>query len=97
MKKLRQISGNIGLAAHNRGYAVNYFERIKELDIGDKIFYTYNGKIVEFEVESFGIIADTDWSKLEETKECKLTLVTCVEDKPEQRRFVQAKQIEKEN
>ena len=35
-------NGNIGLAGHNRGYEVNYFERIKELEKGDKIFYAYN-------------------------------------------------------
>ena len=37
-------NGNIGLAAHNRGYKVNYFENIKELNKGDKIFYYYNRK-----------------------------------------------------
>lgn len=84
------IEGNIGLAAHNRGYNVNYFSRIKELKKGDKIFYTYNGNELEFEVESYGIIAETDWSKLEKTKDTKLTLITCVENNPEQRRFVQA-------
>ena len=33
-------NGNIGLAAHNRGYPVNYFGRLKELQIGDEIKYT---------------------------------------------------------
>ena len=37
-------NGNIGLAAHNRGYKVNYFENIKNLKKGDKIFYYYNRK-----------------------------------------------------
>ena len=37
-------NGNIGLAAHNRGYRVNYFERIKELEKDDKIFYMYHRK-----------------------------------------------------
>ena len=35
-------NGNIGLAAHNRGYKVNYFEKIKNLEKGDKIFYSYH-------------------------------------------------------
>lgn len=90
------INGNIGLAAHNRGYNVNYFSNIKELELGDKIFYTYNGKTVEFEVKNIGIIAETDWSKLEKTKDTRLTLITCVEDKPELRRFVQAVKINME-
>ena len=34
-------NGNIGLAAHNRGYKVNYFENIKNLEKGDKIYYIY--------------------------------------------------------
>lgn len=88
--------GNIGLAAHNRGYKVNYFSRIKELGAGDKIFYTYNQEKIEFEVESYGIISETDWSKLENTKETRLTLITCVENEPEQRRFVQAVKIDME-
>lgn len=37
-------NGNIGLAAHNRGYKVNYFENIKKLAKGDKIYYYYNRK-----------------------------------------------------
>lgn len=37
-------NGNIGLAAHNRGYKVNYFENIKKLKEGDKIFYYFNRK-----------------------------------------------------
>jgi len=84
------IKGNIGLAAHNRGYKVNYFSEIKNLKVGDKIFYTYNGETVEFKIENFGIIAETDWSKLENTKDTRLTLITCVENEPNQRRFVQA-------
>ena len=35
-------NGNIGLAAHNRGYKNNYFENIKNLKEGDKIYYNHN-------------------------------------------------------
>ena len=87
------INGNIGLAAHNRGYNVNYFARIKELEKGDKIFYTYGGERLEFEVQEHGIISETDWSKLKNTEDTKLTLITCVENRPTQRRFVQAQKI----
>lgn len=83
-------NGNIGLAAHNRGYKVNYFEKIKELEIGDEIFYTYNGITKKYIVKIKTIIKDTDWSFLENTKENILTLITCVEDKPEYRRCIQA-------
>ena len=32
--------GNICLAAHNRGYPVNYFQNLKLLKKGDKIWIT---------------------------------------------------------
>lgn len=89
-EETQKAKGNIGLAAHNRGYDVNYFERIKELEIGDEIYYTYNGKTSVYIVESKTIIKDTDWTKLENTKDNKLTLITCVENQPQYRRCVQA-------
>ena len=87
-------TGNIGLAAHNRGYKVNYFENLKLLKENDLIIYTYNGKVTKYKVSQIGIIKDTDWSKLENTNEDKLTLITCLENEPEYRRFVQAIKIE---
>ena len=33
------LNGNVGLAAHNRGYPINYFSRLKELEVGDEIIY----------------------------------------------------------
>lgn len=83
-------NGNIGLAAHNRGYKVNYFQDLKLLQKGDLIIYTYNGSITKYGVNEIGIIKDTDWSKLEEDKQDKLTLITCLEDEPEYRRYIQA-------
>lgn len=82
--------GNIGLAAHNRGYKVNYFQDLKLLQKGDLIIYTYNGEISKYSVNELGIIKDTDWSKLETSNQDKLTLITCLEDEPEYRRYIQA-------
>ncbi len=82
--------GNIGLAAHNRGYKVNYFQNLKLLQKGDLIIYTYNGEISKYSVNELGIIKDTDWSKLESSSQDKLTLITCLEDEPEYRRYIQA-------
>lgn len=86
-------TGNIGLAAHNRGYPVNYFGRLKELQIGDEIIYTtvYGKRIYRVVIST--IIEDTDWSYLQETKENILTLITCVENQPEYRRCIQAVEI----
>lgn len=82
--------GNIGLAAHNRGYKINYFRDLKLLQTGDLIIYTYNGEISKYSVNELGIIKDTDWSKLESSSQDKLTLITCLEDEPEYRRYIQA-------
>lgn len=86
--------GNIGLAAHNRGYDVNYFSRIKDLKIGDKITYIVNDNKREYIVSLITIIDDTDWKNLENTNDNRLTLITCLENVPEKRRCIQA--IEKE-
>lgn len=83
-------NGNIGLAAHNRGYNVNYFSRIKELEIGDEIYYTYNGIRKKYIVNSKLIIKDTDWHMLENTEDNRITLITCVENEPQHRRCIQA-------
>ena len=89
-----RTAGNIGLAAHNRGYEVNYFEKIKQLKEGDEITYRYNEFKNTYIVTDNIIIKDTDWEHLEATDENQITLITCVENAPEYRRCVKA--IEKE-
>lgn len=80
--------GNVGLAAHNRGYTYNYFERLKELKNGDEIEYGYHGQVKRYQVEKQMIIKDTDWTNLENTEENRITLITCVENEPSYRRCV---------
>lgn len=87
-------SGNIGLAAHNRGYVVNYFQNIKKLREGDEIIYKYYDFEKTYIVSRNIIITDEDWSYLQQTEENAITLITCVENEPYYRRCVQA--IEKE-
>ena len=92
-----KTAGNVGLAAHNRGYQVNYFKDLKLLKQGDEIIY----KCMEFEkiyeVEKCRIIRDTEWKYLEQTEDNMLTLITCVENQPEYRRCIQAtEKIEEE-
>lgn len=82
--------GNIGLAAHNRGYQNNYFERLEELQNGDEIIYTYKGNERKFKVISKEYIKNTDWSNLVRCNINKLTLITCVKNQPEYRVCVQA-------
>lgn len=89
-------NGNVALAAHNRGYSVNYFARLKELEIGDEIIYTFQDTTKIYEIFSKDIIQDTDVEVLEETNENILTLITCVEDQPSLRRCLKAKEIKDE-
>lgn len=86
-------NGNVGLAAHNRGYQCNFFQKIKNLKIGDEIIYkTTNGKKV-YRVQTNKVIKETDWSYLENTKDNRITLITCEENRKEYRRCVQAVEI----
>lgn len=89
-------AGNVGLAAHNRGYSVNYFRDLKLLKQGDEIIYKHNQFEKIYEVEKCRIIKDTEWEFLEETEENMLTLITCVENQPEYRRCIQAVEKEEE-
>ena len=86
--------GNIGLAGHNRGYNVNYFQDLKLLQKGDEIKYTYNNFEKIYEVEKVRIIKDTELEYLENTEDNRLTLITCVENQPEYRRCVKKKKKE---
>lgn len=88
-----KYEGNVGLAAHNRGYKVNYFARLKELEKMDIIIYQYGDITRFYQIYENKIIQDTDWSYLEDTCCNTITLITCVEDQPEFRRCVQAKLI----
>lgn len=90
------INGNIGLAAHNRGYEKNYFENLKNLKIGDKIFYRRLKEEKVYVVTQTLIIKEDDWTYLQSTEDNRLTLITCVENQPEYRRCVQAKEIKEE-
>lgn len=92
-EETNKTNGNIGLAAHNRGYNVNYFQNLKKLKEGDEIFYYCDGIELKYCVTTQKIIQDTDWSMLEETKDNVITLITCVENQPEYRRCIQAIQI----
>lgn len=88
-----KLIGNVGLAAHNRGYLHNYFEHLKDLKIGDEIRYYYQGQEKRYVVEEQKIIQDTDWTILENTEDNRMTLITCVENEPSYRRCIQAIEI----
>ena len=85
--------GNVGLAAHNRGYNVNYFANLKKLKEGDKIIYKCYGFERTYVVTKNLIITDEDWSYLEKTEKNTITLITCVENEPMYRRCIRGEEI----
>lgn len=86
--------GNVGLGAHNRGYDVNYFAKVKDLKKGDYIEYTYQNRMRKYVIIIIAIIKDTDWNYLQETEDNRITLITCVENEPNYRRCIQAIEVE---
>ena len=87
-----KTKGNIGLAAHNKGYKNNYFENLNKLKISDEIKYRYNEFEAVYQIEIIETIKSTNWNYLESSKENKITLITCIENKPDLRLCIQANQ-----
>ena len=83
------ILGNVCLAAHNRGYNVNYFHNIKKLKKGDDIIYEFKNLKLKYVITENKIIKDTDVDILKNSKQSKITLITCVENQPSKRRCIQ--------
>lgn len=81
------LNGNVCLAAHNTS---KYWANLHTLKKGDKIIYTSFLGTKEYSVTDMLQISETDWTKLSNTTENMLTLLTCVKGKPTQRLCVQA-------
>ena len=92
IEETSMYDGNVGLAAHNRGYDNSYFARLNELEIGDIINYKTEFYDRTYVVDNIQVIYETDWSMLQSTEENRLTLITCIAGKKEQRLCVQATQ-----
>lgn len=89
-----KTEGNVGLAGHNRGYEINYFENLKNLKGGEEIIYTYGEFSKTYVVNKNIKISEIDWSYLENSNKNQITLITCIENEPESRRCVQATEKE---
>lgn len=85
-----KIDGNIGLAAHNRGYKNNYFMNINKLQNGDEIIYRVDDISKKYKVEKKIEIDSYDWSYLNQTADNRITLITCIDNSPTKRLVVQA-------
>ena len=85
--------GNVALAAHNRGYKCNFFQEIRKLKDGDTIVYSTDKGQRQYKVVLNKVIKETDWTYIQNTKDNRLTLITCEMNKREYRRCVQAVEI----
>lgn len=81
--------GNVGLASHNRETNANYFSDINRLEKGDEIYYKTRYGTKKYTVDGITEIDSYDWSKLEQTEDNRITLITCISGKPDQRLCVQ--------
>jgi sortase A len=91
-KSISCWGGNVGFAAHNRG-TIGYFGKIHTLKNGDKIEYRTIYGLRVYEVYYVGQIKETDFSRLNRTENNIITLTTCVNDTPELRWCVQAREV----
>lgn len=86
-------NGNVALAAHNRGYKCNFFQEIKTLQKGDVIIYSTEKGERKYEVVVNKVIEETDWSYIQNTKDNRITLITCETNRKAYRRCIQAVEI----
>ena len=84
--------GNIGICGHNRGAKYN-IGTISKLKLGDTITYTTELGKKTYKVCFVGQISNTDWSYLSATADNRITLITCVANKPSLRVCVQAAEV----
>jgi len=82
-------NGNVGLASHNAGTKANHFANINKLEIGDEIYYKTKYGTKKYLVDNITQIDSSDWSKLEQTQDNRITLITCISGKPNLRLCVQ--------
>lgn len=86
-------NGNVALAGHNRGYRCNFFQDIKTLKKGDVIIYCTQKGERKYQVVVNQLIKETDWKYIQNTKDNRITLITCEINKREYRRCIQAVEV----
>ncbi|MDR2355565.1 MAG: class D sortase [Clostridiales Family XIII bacterium] len=84
--------GNVCIAGHNRGAKYNIGE-IRDLKIGDIVTYGTSLGTRRCAVSFVGTISAADLSYLSATRDNRITLITCLADRPELRVVVQANEI----
>ena len=86
------FNGNVGLSAHNRDYKID-FRELKNVKLGDIVTYCTNFGTRTYKITTKTEIEETYFSYLENTNDNRITMITCIENKPTKRLLVQATQI----
>lgn len=84
--------GNIGVCGHNRGAKYN-IGSIRNLEIGDNITYSTVYGTRTYAVILVKTISDSDWSYLQATADNRITITTCLADRPSKRVCIQAVEV----
>lgn len=82
--------GNTALIGHNRGRTNGFFSFVRELREGDILTLEAGGIIRSYAVSMVYTVDESDFSPLMQFGDHRLTLVTCVEYVPGQRRIAKA-------
>jgi sortase A len=85
-------NGNIAVAGHNRG-AKYTIGTIKDLKQGDTVRYTTLLGTRIYAVSFVGYISNTDMAYLSSTPDNRITLITCLADRPDLRVCVQCVEV----
>ena len=80
------LEGNVCLAGHN---TYRFLANLKNVQKGDIINYSSALGNKEYRITTIKQIQETDWSMLEDTEDNRITIITCVRNKPELRLCVQ--------
>lgn len=70
------LNPNICIAAHRTTYGA-WFKNVDDLEPGEQILLSYEGKKFEYEVVDVFIVEKNDWSITEQQDYSALTLTTC--------------------
>ena len=84
--------GNVGICGHNRGTKYN-IGSIRNLEIGDNITYSTVYGTRTYAVILVKTISNSDWSYLQATADNRITITTCLADRPSKRVCVQAVEV----
>ena len=87
------LEGNVALAGHNRGYEKNYFENLKDLKGGELIIYQTRSEAKVYKVTEIKKVNESNVDIIKNTKDNRITLITCVENKPKERLVIDGKEI----